>query len=93
MSDELRQYTDIYNEYFNSNNYNLLNLMIIDEIQCQLQDKISDENYNKIFYKVRNCYLKSSESDLWQLTNYCIKNVDKIDDMGCWEIINYSSIL
>lgn len=93
MSDEVRRYTNIYNDFFKGNKFQLLNLMIIDEIQCQLQDKISDEDYNKLFYKIKNCYLKSNSADLWQLTNYCIKNIEKIDDMGCWFIINHSSIL
>lgn len=93
MSEELRKYTDIYNEYFKGNNYNLLNLQIIDEIQCQLEDKISDENYNKLFYTIKNCYLKTDEIDLWSLTNYCINNIDEIDDMSTWEIIEESNII
>ena len=93
MSDEVRRYTNIYNDFFKGNDLELLYLMIIDEIQCQLQDKISDEDYNKLFYKIKNCYLKSSDADLWQLTNYCIKNIEKIDDMGCWQIINFASEL
>ena len=93
MSDEVRRYTDIYNDFFKGNNLQLLNLVIIDEIQCQLEDKISDEDYNKLFYKIKNCFLKADAVDLWQLTNYCIKNIDKIDDMGCWEIIDFASIL
>ena len=93
MSEKLKNYISIYNTYFKYNNYNLLNFQIIDEIECQLQDKISDEDYNKLFYTIKNCYLKSSDVNLWQLTKYCIKNLDVIENMGCWEIINHSSIL
>lgn len=93
MSEELRKYTDIYNEYFKDKGLILLNLVIIDEIQCQLEDEISDEDYNKLFYTIENCYLKSDAVDLWCLTNYCIKNLDVIENMGCWEIINHSSIM
>lgn len=93
MSEELRKYTDIYNEHFKFNGLALVNLQIIDEIQCQLQDKISDEDYNKLFYTIKNCYLKSDETDIWQLTKYCIKNIETIDNMSTWQIINHSSIL
>lgn len=92
MSEEVRRYTDIYNKFFKGGDCNLLNLQIIDEIQCQLQDKISDEDYNNLFYTIRNCYLKSDEINLWSLTNYCIKNIDKIDDMSTYDIIDESSI-
>lgn len=92
MSEELKKYNEIYNEKVKNNKLNFLNLMIIDEIQCQLEDEISDENYNKLFYTIKNCYLKSDAVDLWQLTNYCIKNIDTIENMGCWEIINHSQI-
>lgn len=93
MSEEVRKYTDIYNEYFKGNNYNLLNLQIIDEIQCQLTDKISDEDYNTLFYTIKNCYLKSDSADLWCLTNYCIRNKDKIKDMSTYDIIDNSFML
>lgn len=93
MSEEVRRYTDIYNEYFKGNEYNLLNLQIIDEIQCQLQDKISDEDYNNLFYTIKNCYLKSSDVDLWCLTNYCINNKEKLEDMSTYDIIDKSNML
>lgn len=93
MSEELRRYTDIYNEYFKEKNYSLLNLQIIDEIQCQLEDKISDEDYNKLFYTIKNCYLKSDSVDLWCLTNYCINNKEKIGNMSTYDIIDNSNML
>lgn len=92
MSEEVRQYTDIYNQYFKSMNYNLLNLMIINEIQCQLEEKISDKDYNDIFYIVRKCYLNAEGVDLWCLVNYCLKNKDNIRNMDTWFIINHSQI-
>lgn len=93
MSEEVREYTDLYNKYLKDGKYSLLNLMIIDEIQCQLEDEISDEDYNDIFYIVKHCYLKSSDVDLWCLVNYCLKNKDTIRDMESWFIINHSQIL
>ena len=67
--------------------------MIIDEIQYQLEDKISDEDYNDIFYIVKHCYLKSSNIDLWCLVNYCLKNKDTIRDKSSYEIIDESQML
>ena len=95
MSEELRKNDVFYNKYFNfkKSDLSLLNLMIIDEIKSQLEDEISDEDYNKLFYTIKNCYLKSDNIDLWCLTNYCIKNIDVIDNMDCWFIINHSSIM
>lgn len=93
MSNELKKYTDLYNKYFNNMEYNLLNLIVIDEIKCQLEDKISDEDYNKLFYTIKNCYLKDTNTDLWCLTNYCLKNIDNIENMSTYEIINESNML
>lgn len=92
MSEEVREYTDLYNKYLKGGNYSLLNLMIIDEIQCQLEDKISDEDYNDIFYIVKHCYLKRADIDLWCLVNYCLKNKDTIRDKSSYEIIDESQM-
>ena len=92
MSEELRKYTDMYNDYFKGFEYNLLNLVIIDEIQCQLEDKISDEDYNTLFYRVKNCYLKADSVDLWSLVHYCIENLERLEELETWFILNHCMI-
>lgn len=93
MSEELKKYLEIYKKYYETNDCNLLNLMIINEIECQLEEEISEEDYNKLFYKIRNCYLKVDSVDLWCLTYVCIENLDKLDDMSSYEIIDKSYML
>ena len=92
MSEELREYTDLYNKYLKGGNYNLLNLMIIDEIECQTRVRLKDEDYNKLFYKVKNCYLKSDSIDLWSLVHYCLDNLEDLEDLDTWFIINHSQV-
>ena len=93
MSEELKKYKEIYKKYYETNECNLLNLMIINEIECQLEEEISEEDYNKLFYKIRNSYLKTDGVDLWCLTYVCINYIDKLDDMSCYEIIDKSNML
>ena len=87
MSEELKNYMSIYNTYFKYNNYNLLNFQIIDEIECQTRVHLKDEDYNKLFNIIKNCYLKSDSVDLWSLTHYCLENFEDLDNMSAWEII------
>ena len=88
MSEELKEYRELYNKYFKDNNYNLLNFLIIDEIECQLNNSLKEEDYNKLFHTIKNCYLKSDSVDLWSLTHYCLENFDDLDNKSSWEIID-----
>lgn len=70
----------------NTSKINLLDLMVYDEITCQLEDDITDEQFELLFNKVENAYLKGENVDLWAITNYCIEHLDTLRDMGSWEI-------
>lgn len=76
-----------------SENISVLDLQIVYEIDCQLENEISKEDYMKIYYNSRNAYLKTDECSLSDIVRYCIKNVDKIDDMSSWEIVENSYVI
>lgn len=72
----------------NTSKISLLDLMVYDEITCQLEDNITDEQFELLFNKVENTYLKGDAS-LSDITYYCIENIDDLEDLSCSYILEY----
>ena len=65
----------------------LLELNIWNEIDCQLDKELTDNQLMTLYCTVERAYLKSEDVNLSDLVRYCIKNVDKIYDMQIYEIL------
>lgn len=74
-------------EKINNSKISLLELMIYDEIDCQVENDISDKDFWKIFCKVYSAYLKDDRSNLWGITKYCVENFDNLDNLDNWTIV------
>lgn len=70
----------------------LLELKIWNEIHCQLDKELTDNQLMTLYCTVERAYLKSEDVDLSDLVRYCIDNIDKIYDMNIWDIITNASI-
>lgn len=70
----------------------LLELNIWNEIDCQLDKELTDNQLMLLYCTVERAYLKAEEITIYQLVKYCIKNIDKIYDMDIWFIINHASL-
>ena len=71
----------------------LLELEIWNEIDCQLDKELTDNQLDLLYCTVERAYLKSTETTIEQLTSYCIDNIDKIYDMGIWDVIMNASMI
>ena len=71
----------------------LLELEIWNEIDCQLEEKLTDNQLDILYCTVERAYLKAKDITIEQLVKYCIRNIDKIYDMDIWFIINHASII
>lgn len=65
----------------------LLELNIWNEINCQLDRELTDNQLELLYCTVERAYLKSEDVNLSDLVRYCIKNIDKIYDMEIWQIL------
>lgn len=71
----------------------LLELNIWNEIDCQLDKELNDNQLMTLYCTVERAYLKAEDITIEQLVRYCIKNIDKIFDMSIWFIINHASLI
>ena len=65
----------------------LLELNIWNEIDCQLDKELTDNQLMTLYCTVERAYLKTDCATIEQLVRYCIKNIDKIFDMSIYDII------
>ena len=65
----------------------LLELNIWNEINCQLDRELTDNQLELLYCTVERAYLKAEDVNLSDLVRYCIKNIDKIYDMEIWQIL------
>ena len=75
-----------------SENISISDLSIINEIDAQLENTLPNNEYEKLFRTVKGCHFKVDIVSLCDLVNFCIKNIDKIDNMSTYEIIENSYI-
>lgn len=68
---------------------NILDLMIIDEIECCLTDEMSIEDKCRVFDLVKRMYLKDeSNIGLNTMVRYCLsKDLNELEDKGTWELL------
>lgn len=76
----------------NNKGISLLDLMVYDEIDCQLETKISDKDFELLFCKVINAYLKTDSVSLWAITKYCVNNLSKLEGLSSWDIVENAYI-
>ena len=65
----------------------LLELNIWNEIDCQLDKELNDNQLMTLYCTVERAYLKTSYATIEQLVRYCLKNINKIYDMSIYDII------
>lgn len=87
MKNKMENYKEIIKD-LEKRGIALLDLEICNEIECQQDKELTEQQLELIYNTVERAYLKSSEITIEQLVRYCIKNVDKIYDMGIYDIID-----
>lgn len=91
MKNRMEEIKGILEELENKGIY-LLELNIWNEIDCQLDKELTDNQLMTLYCTIERAYLKSEDVNLSDLVRYCIKNVDKIYDMNIWDIILNASM-
>ena len=86
MKERFKEYKNIIQE-LSDKGIDLLELNIWNEIDCQLDKELTDNQLQILYCTVERAYLKSEDVNLSDLVRYCIKNVDKIYDMQIYEIL------
>lgn len=61
-------------------NISILDINVIYEIDCQLDKKITDDEYIKLYNNVEYAYLKLDDVSLETIVYCGIKNLDKLDN-------------
>lgn len=56
----------------------IMDLDIIYELDCQLNDKLSENNYLKLYNEIRHAYLKLDNIDIGTIVYCALNNQDKI---------------
>ena len=88
MNKRFEEYKEIMQE-LNDRGVDLLELMIWNEIDCQLDKELTDNQLQILYCTVERAYLKTNSATIEQLVRYCLKNIDKIYDMSIYDIIEY----
>lgn len=70
----------------------LLELNIWNEIDCQLDKELTDNQLMTLYCTIERAYLKAEEITIEQLTRYCIEHIDEIYDMSIWDVILNASM-
>lgn len=86
MKERFEEYKNIIQE-LEDKGIDLLELNIWNEINCQLDDELNDNQLMTLYCTVERAYLKSEDVNLSDLVRYCIENIDKIFDMQIYEIL------
>ena len=77
-------------KHLHENNLSILDLMIYDEIDCQLEEKLTDDEFINLMVYVENAYIKAENIDLYCIVKYCIEHRDELENMSTWDIIDNS---
>lgn len=86
MKNRFEEYKEIIEELENKG-IDLLELNIWYEIDCQLEEELTDNQLQILYCTVERAYLKGEDVNLSNLVRYCINNIDKIYDMDVWKIL------
>ena len=86
MKERFEEYKNIIQE-LEDKGIDLLELNIWNEIDCQLEEELTDNQLMTLYCTVERAYLKTNYATIEQLVRYCIKNIDKIFDMSIYDII------
>ena len=77
-------------KYLEEHNLSTLDLQVYVEIMSQLKEdglEVNDEILGKIFTLVFSAYLKSEDTRLSDIVDYCIVNIADIDNINIWKIL------
>ena len=77
-------------KYLEEHNLSTLDLQVYVEIMSQLKEdglEVNDKILGKIFTLVFSAYLKSEDTRLSDIVDYCIVNIADIDNINVWKIL------
>lgn len=77
-------------KYLGEHDLSTLDIQVYVEIMSQLKEdglEVNDEILGKIFTLVFNAYLKSEDTRLSDIVDYCIVNIADIDNINIWKIL------
>lgn len=77
-------------KYLEEHNLSTLDLQVYVEIMSQLKEddlEVNDEILGKLFTLVFSAYLKSEDTRLSDIVDYCIVNIADIDNINVWKIL------
>lgn len=77
-------------EYLGEQHLSTLDIQIYVEIMSQLKEdglEVNDEVLVKLFTLVSSAYLKSEDTRLSDIVDYCITNIADIDNINIWKIL------
>lgn len=77
-------------KYLGEHDLSTLDLQVYVEIMSQLKEdglEVNDEILGKIFTLVFSAYLKSEDTRLSDIVDYCIVNIADIDNINVWKIL------
>ncbi len=77
MNNELKELKALYQDLYSKSIY-AYKLEIIDELECQLENEISDEDYQKLYYEIERVYFKTEGLSIENITRCAVDNLDKI---------------
>ena len=91
MKSRFEEIKDVLEE-LSDKGIDLLELNIWNEIDCQLDKELTDNQLMTLYCTIERAYLKAEEITIEQLTRYCIENIDEIYDMNIWDVILNASM-
>ena len=93
-------YREMLDDFNGQKKYQLLTLMVADEVDCVVQNIYSDEDFNTICTIVENAYLKSDSCSINQITlavdiilNLEGNTIDILKQMSKWDILDKAADL
>lgn len=92
MKNRMEEIKEVLEE-LQSKGIDLLELEIWNEIDCQLDRELTDNQLDLLYCTVERAYLKAEDITIGQLVYYCLDNLDKIYDMNTWDIIINASMI
>lgn len=76
---ELKEIKKVYKSLYNRQIY-AYKLQIIDELECILEEKITDEDYMKLFNAIENTYLKLDNVSIYAISKCAVDHIRRILD-------------
>ena len=88
-------YREMLNEFKKQKQFELLTLMVADEVDCVVQNIYSEEDFNTICCIVENAYLKSDACSINQIAlavdiilNLEGTTIKELKQMSKWDILD-----